>query len=513
MNNIIHVTGSLFAVVVSGVTAYWAIQALQTPSTKKRLLLAKKNEKTANFLDIPGPVGYPFVGVLFDLLPYINSKRMDLYTTLLNDQYGGICRLNAGFHIVCIDDPAMAKRILSSQDFVRGNVLLEAAFDVAPYALFVLPSGDQWKKHRKGLQPAFGPNHLREAFAVSLECGDELLDIWESQLRKGDDTRNVMDDFTMLTGDVIAKIAFSINLGAVKSLELKEVLEFHEHMEKIAETIQNRVGLRSMKILWGLFGIKSSNLQTTRTYMTTMLQKVIDDKKEIIAQKKNEGIDVSQDKWGRDLLDRLLTSDMFNDEEIRSEVFGFFLAGHETTANTMTFAVYEMITNPRVYEKLQEEVDAVLQGQAPTNENISSLRYLDAFFKETQRFHTVVTTIARDSVNSTTLTSQDGLTITFPPKVQFLLNVPRIHTSTTFWGEDANEFKPDRWLNNFVPVPGSYFPFGDGPMSCIGQKMAIIETKVTLIKILQRFTIKKSPRQGEIKPVTTLTHGLKDGLL
>ncbi|KAJ3124741.1 hypothetical protein HK098_000887 [Nowakowskiella sp. JEL0407] len=515
INNVsfLHVAGAIVSITASGYLLLWANNAIHIPSSKKQLESAKKNGKVASVLDIPGPIGLPFFGVLLDIFPYIQRKRMDLYTEYLNEKYDGLCRLTGSFYFVCVDDAAIAKRLLTSPDFIRSDVIANASKDVTPYALFVLPSGDLWKKHRKGLQPAFGPTHLKESFDVSLETVDKLLDLWESEFKIGNNTRNVVEDFTMVTGDVIARVAFSIDLGAVKSLEIKTALEFHKHAEKIAETIQGRVGLRFTPFLWGLFGISVRQLKPTTSFLSSMLQKIVEDKKTLVESKQKERLDIADDQWGRDLLDRLLTSNIFTDEEIKSEALGFFLAGHETTATTLTWTIFALVQNPRAYAKLKEEIDQTLKGGKPSNESLSNLKYLDAFFKETQRMHGVVTAIARDSATETTVTTFDGLTIAIPANVQFLINMHRIHKSKLYWGEDANEFKPERWADSFVPIPGTFMPFGDGPMNCIGQKIAVIETKIALTRIIQRFDLRLSPKQEKIEPITTLTYGLKHGLL
>ncbi|KAJ3121809.1 hypothetical protein HK098_003350 [Nowakowskiella sp. JEL0407] len=512
--NILTVTASFLAIASSGLVLRWLIVASRTPTSNKKLKQAKESGKFGNYNDIPGPVGYPIVGIYPWASPYMKRKRMDLYISEQNENYGGICRIDAGgIEMVFIDDAAMAKKLLNSSDYGRGKLLQKTTTDFAPFALFVIPSGDQWKKHRKGLQPAFGPSHLREAFTVSLETVDQLLDLWESKISAGNNTRNVMEDFTMLTADIIAKVAFSLDLGGVKSLESNKVLDFHHYMERIAEVIELRSGMSTVEYLWGLLGVSTQQIRPATSYLRGMLQRIISDKIATIKQKQNEGIDVSDDKFGRDLLDRLVTLNDFSEEEIMSEVFGFFLAGHETTANTLTFALLELAQNQRVFLKLKEEIDTTLKGQKPTNEIVSSLKYLDAFFKETQRIYSVVVNLSRESLKDTTLTSSDGLTIAIPANTQFVINIAAIHTSKVYWGEDAEEFKPERWLDSFTPVPGSYLPFGDGQMSCIGQKMAIIETKVALIRIIERFTLKISPNQGKLEPIATLTFGLKNGLL
>ncbi|KAJ3121566.1 hypothetical protein HK098_003598 [Nowakowskiella sp. JEL0407] len=486
----------------------WLRNAFLTPSSNSRLISAKKLGKIASVFDIPGPIGLPFVGVILDVIPFLRRKRMDLYTDHLNEKYDGLCRLPRKHHFICVDDAAVAKRLLTCSDFIRNDVFSKISYDIAPYALLVLPSGEQWKRHRKGLQPAFGLSHVKEAFDISLQSIDSLLNIWRTNIRNGNNTRDVVEDFTMLTADIIAHIAFQIDLGGVKSLETKTALEFYRHTEKLAETIQRRIGFRFTPFLWGLLGISSEQVKPSTGFLRSMLQNIIDDKKKAIKSRNKAR---KNHKMEYNFLDRLLSSG-FSDEEMKSEALGFFLAGHDTTATTLSWSLLALVQYHDIYSKLRSEIDNVLRGEKPTSANITSLRYLDAFNKETQRVYGVVIAILRDSGTDTTITTSDGLTIAIPANVQFLINMHRIQMSEKYWGADAKHFKPDRWLNDFTPVPGSFMPFGDGPMNCIGQKIANLEIKIALIRIIQCFELKLSARQEKIEPVTTITYGLKNAI-
>ncbi|KAJ3128993.1 hypothetical protein HK098_002844 [Nowakowskiella sp. JEL0407] len=481
---------------------------LTLPQNSKKLDEARKKGKVASFYDIPGPAGYPFVAVTPLITPYLKIRRTDLFFTGMIDKYGDFCRIMMGDrYMVLTADAAIIKKIANSDSFFRGRNFQSIAGDIAPYALFIIPSGDLWKKHRKGLQPAFGPVHLRDTFKVTLEVADYLLSIWEKELSKGNATRNVMDDFTLLTGDIISKIAFSLDLGAVKSLETHESSGFHEHMEKVTTAIQIRFGFRRFRFLWGWNGVSEAQLAPSMTYLKSILKGAIESKKQKLAQKSGT---IEDDRWTKDLLDRLLEpqgSFSFTEEEIMSEMFGFFLAGHETTANTLTWAMLELTKHPEVLEKLQKEVDGLLKGGDPTFEQLSSFKYTEAFVKESLRLHPVVQMLGRETSEEVQLTNMEGFTITIPKGVAVVASLQKIHVSKQYWGENASEFYPDRWLikkgdtiEEFTPIPGSFLPFWDGPHNCIGQKIAMIEAKVMVIRLVQKFNVKLSPKQGPIEP-------------
>ncbi|KAJ3126342.1 hypothetical protein HK098_007606 [Nowakowskiella sp. JEL0407] len=498
----------------------WAVTYYSTFKDSRKVNEKMKKGDVITLDDIPGPVGYPFVGIIPLIFPYARRKRVDQFFHGLLDAYKGLFKIPLGPSQIAVfcEDPAIAKKIAISDVFVRNDTVQKISSDIAPYALFMIPSGETWKKHRKGLQPAFGPVHIRDAFKISVEVADELLDIWDAELKKGNHTRNVMEDFTMVTGDVISRVAFSMELGAVKSLETHQPNGFHHHTELITSAIESRMGFQSMPFMWRFLGSSVSQLAPSMNFIKNILKKAIDAR---IARKQNSA--ESNDQWSRDLMDRLLEpqgSFTFSEEEVMNELFGFFLAGHETTANTLTWGVLEMAYHPEIVEKLREEVDRVIGDGYPTFEQLSSLKYVDAFVKETLRIHPVLPINGRTASQDLDLTTSDGNTLRVKKGAMVLVSLVRVHRSKECWGENADEFYPDRWLikkgdtvEEFVPSPGSYLPFWDGPHNCIGQKIALVEAKMMIARLVQRFNVKLSPKQGPLEPVVTLTYGLKNGLL
>ncbi|KAJ1550436.1 hypothetical protein HK096_006939 [Nowakowskiella sp. JEL0078] len=502
---------SISFVFVANVVVRWVFYVSQVKKSKNALLRLRDSQSLATPEDVPGLAGYPFVGLLPDMLPFIRKNQVDVFLMNLSERFGELCRFPFnGKTALLIGDAAIAKKILNSPDnFIRGPNFQIAATGIAPHALFVLPSGEQWKRHRKGLQPAFGPVHLRHAFAVCLDCSDDLVNVWKQAVAKasGTQTRNIHLDFTMLTSDVIGMVGFSANFGSIKSLlEKHDHDSFYEHAEKVQGMLSKRTSFVNSQFLWPILGLSNSNIKKDVDVIQGILQQAINQKNET----KNEN---------HDLLDRLLADGKFSEDEIKSEALGFFLAGHDTTTNSLTWAILELANNPHVKEKLVEEIDRVLCGEKPNIEHLTNMKYLDAFTKEIMRFRTVVTANARKSDKDTVVTGSDGLSLKIPRGTVCILNVTYMHLSEKYWGPDAKLFSPERWLvkseqnEEFTPVPGSFMPFGDGQMNCIGQKMAIIEMKTVIIRMLQFFDFKASPNQGPLIPVTTITRGLKNGAI
>lgn len=181
---------------------------------------------------------------------------------------------------------------------------------------------------------------------------------------------------------------------------------------------------------------------------------------------------------------------------IRSELLNVLLAGRDTTASLLSNSWFVLAKRPDVWKKLQDEI-APLAGRLPTFEDIKEMKYLRAFLNESLRLHPVVPANSREALEDTTLPvggGPDGKSPLFIPKgTGVAWSVWAMHRRKDFYGEDAEEFRPERWLDN--PVTGEkglrvgweYLPFNGGARICLGQQFALTEASYTTIRLLQTF--------------------------
>ncbi|KAJ3039651.1 Cytochrome P450 3A4 [Rhizophlyctis rosea] len=456
---------------------------------------------------VPGAYELPIFGNFLQAYPYIRNHQFNELTEQWVAKYGNIVSLKFFQRQVIITrDPDVAKRVLNPSttdpEFKRPD---NSKIFVIPYMLFALGTDDLWKSHRKFLQPAFGPSHLRYALDVSNEVLDELEERWDDILKqKGGEFRtNMKDVMTSVTMDIIGKVAFSYNFNAIQTLTTTGT--FHSSIDVILKTISERFAVPPP--LWRFFGLADSSPAVKQAREAN--EKLL---KTVIAQKKKEG---RKDERGFDLLDRLMVENesggegagKFSEEEILGEVWGFFMAGHETTSHTLTFIFLELCRNPHILAKLVEEIDTVLPRNAkPTWDSLPQLKYLDQIIKETQRLWAVVGGVGRETTRDVELLGhklQKGTRVN--------ITIRQLQRDARYW-DDPLSFIPERWDNGFVPRPGTFLPFGDGPHNCIGQKMAIIETKVAVVRVVQRFSVRMLEGQSLVCQ-TSVTTGLKDGLV
>ncbi|KAK6035515.1 unspecific monooxygenase [Cooperia oncophora] len=172
-------------------------------------------------------------------------------------------------------------------------------------------------------------------------------------------------------------------------------------------------------------------------------------------------------------------------EEITAQCFVFLLAGFDTTATSLAFATHLLAKHPSVQKNLQEEIDQHCNRESISYETLTSLRYLDAVIKETLRMYPLATVAnSRRCMKATTL---GGVRIQEGENV--CADTLTIHFNRELWGDDADDFRPERWLEQSDRPSAAFLSFGLGPRQCIGMRLALMEEKLVLAHLLQRYNI------------------------
>jgi len=208
----------------------------------------------------------------------------------------------------------------------------------------------------------------------------------------------------------------------------------------------------------------------------------------------------------KDLLGRLIaardeqTGTRMTAQEVRDNIITIFMAGHETTAMTMTWTWYLLSQHPAVEAKLHAELDAVLKGRAPTYEDLPRLPYSRMIIDESMRLYPPATAILRVALAEDTLCGRripKGATIIIAPWL--------LHRHTKLW-KDPGRFLPERFdTENAAHRPRfSYLPFGGGRRICIGAAFALVEATILLATIASRYRLTLAPGQ-RVEPRALIT--------
>nr|XP_007162282.1 hypothetical protein PHAVU_001G138900g [Phaseolus vulgaris]ESW34276.1 hypothetical protein PHAVU_001G138900g [Phaseolus vulgaris] len=246
---------------------------------------------------------------------------------------------------------------------------------------------------------------------------------------------------------------------------------------------------------WDVQGF-GKRLKEIRDRFDTMMERAIKEHQE--ERKKRKEVGNGGDGQIKDLLDVLLdiheneNSDIkLTKENIKAFILDVFMAGTDTAASTIVWALAELINHPDVMERAREEIDAVIgSGRLVEESDLVNLSYLQAIVKETLRIHPTGPLIVRESSESCTIWGYE-----IPPKTQLFVNVWAIGRDPKHW-ENPLEFRPERFLSeeengkSQLDVRGQYFhliPFGSGRRGCPGTSLALQVVQTNLAAMIQCF--------------------------
>ncbi|PPQ63062.1 hypothetical protein CVT24_005917 [Panaeolus cyanescens] len=230
---------------------------------------------------------------------------------------------------------------------------------------------------------------------------------------------------------------------------------------------------------------------------------------------------------GKDLLSILVQANSsedvppeqrLTDEDVLAQVATFLVAGYETTSTEATWSLYALATHPEVQSKLRAELLAV-NVEEPTMDQLNNLPYLDAFIREVLRLFPAIASKIRVAMEddvlplSQPIKTKDGYMISrIPVRKGQIVNIPimSLNRAKSIWGEDACEFKPERWLSppkeaSAIPgLWGNILTFLGGPRSCIGYRFSLTELKAIMFILVREFEYELAVPKDDIKMKTAL---------
>ncbi|KAI8903994.1 cytochrome P450 [Gorgonomyces haynaldii] len=414
-----------------------------------------------------GPKAVPWIGNLFDLLDNPIQKFQDWFNT-----FGDTFQLLFfGQTVLATRDPDLIHLALTSPDFGRTSAFQETLKDSIPFALFALPSGDVWKRHRKMLSPAFGPPQLRLFQKIVLELCHDLVDkIKEKQVI------DMTQASTCIALDAIASVG---GLGDFKSLE-KWHLGQENNTSQMLMFLNRAVDTRFQMpaFLWPFFteGYKSKRIQEIMNKFESQLEPAL------LQEKSPEG-NIIQCILGQDL----------TKQELKSEVIGLFIAGQDTSSSALQFLIMNLCQNPEIQEQLAQKV------QNMTPEVMMSDPFVDQVVHESMRLNPTVPMMSRATTRDLQF---KGMLI--PKGTTVYLSLIELHKHKEIYS-NPDTFDPSRSFE-----PKAYFPFGAGPHMCIGYKMALMEVKLVVCHLVKHFRFEM---QSKSKMVHAIISKLEDPLL
>ncbi|GAB4429063.1 MAG: cytochrome P450 [Chloroflexi bacterium OHK40] len=441
---------------------------------------------------IAGPRPKPWLGNVADF----GRDPLGFITGAVRD-YGSIVRLQIEPHrdTYLVSDPALIEHVLVSTNrtFAKGYQRDPIMHRVLGNGL-VTSEGNFWLRQRRLMQPVFHRQRIAGYAGVMVNYTGRMLATW----RVGE-IRDLHADLMQLTMEIIAKTIFDVDLhhdaeAASVGQALNTVLEeYNRQMTSVYRAVLSRLPIR-------LPVPGEQRLHRAVAQLDQLIYRLIRERR--------------GDKQERDDLLTLLLATRdedgseMTDTQLRDEVLTLFLAGHETTANALSWAWYLLGSHPATAARLRVELATVLAGRAPTLADIPHLTYTNQIIKEAMRLYPPVWWISRETLEDWPVGEH-----VIPAGAEVSLSQWVLHRSPELYNQ-PDAFRPERWTEAFErSLPKyAYFPFGGGPRLCIGNSFALMEAALLLSTIAQQFDLKLVPGYLVVpEPSITLRpqHGLK----
>lgn len=399
--------------------------------------------------------GAPILGSAIDLFSDPPKFFAEKY-----EKYGEVFSFNiASSKVIAIFDPDLISEMLVTkhQDFIKNRVFYDNVKEVLGNGLLT-NEGESWKTQRKLASPSFRPRSVSSYIDSMIELSEAEVSTWINGSRI--DAHNKM---MSLTAEIITKIIFNTSTGG-KGKKLLEAIVEAEHL------IPGRC-MRPHPIIHKLPIPSNFRYQKCLDILETEVMSFISEAKE------------SETDYPT-LLSNLMNAkyddgSSMEPKQLRDEIINIFLAGHDTTAITLSFTFYLLSQNPDVEKKMTDELDSVI-GDGPLNATmLDKLTYTKKVIKESMRFMPATWGFGREAAVDTTLGEhkiKKGTSIYISPF--------QMHRIEKYFDAPL-EFKPERWTEEFTKsLPKHvYSPFGGGPRVCIGEHLSLTETLIILATV------------------------------
>ena len=415
----------------------------------------------------------------------LNQSPLEMFTELA--RYGDIVGIRVvNFRNIFINHPDLIEEVLVGHPrrYFKGRVL-RANRHVFGEGLLT-SEGDFWLRQRRLVQPAFHRARVAAYAETMVEYAQRLIESW----RAGEE-RDVHQEMMRLTLQIVAKTLFNADVA-------RDAQDVGKSLERLLE-----FGAEFRRTLFIPHWVPTpTNLRIKReiAFIENILYRIINERR------------VSGRDAG-DLLSMLLhvqdeDGSRMTDKQLRDETLTLFLAGHETTASSLSWTWRLLAQNPAVEAKLHAELDEVLAGRAPSMDDLARLPYTANVITESMRLYPPAWGLARIAVEDHELGGypvKKGMGVAMAQWV--------VHRDTR-WYDTPEQFRPERWEGDFAKrIPRfAYFPFGGGPRQCIGNSFAVMEATLILATIAQKFRLRLVP-DHPVVPLASITlrprHGMR----
>ncbi|XP_062215910.1 cytochrome P450 CYP72A616-like [Phragmites australis] len=399
---------------------------------------------------------------------------------------------------VIISDPKLVREVLSNKFGHFRKSELPSNFIKLIGKGLASHEGEKWVFHRKIINQAFHLEKLKKMLPAITACTSELIGRWEDSMGSGKAQEiDVWPELRDLTGDAISRAAFGSSLSEGRRIFRiqSEQIQLANHMTNLyipgytflPTKLNRRIKANAREVEALLKGIITKRERAMKNGHA--------DDSDMLGLLMQSNIKESQESGS--------SKQMMTMDDIIGELKLFYFAGMETTSVLLTWTMVVLSMHPEWQDRAREEVLRVFGKKQPDLDGANQLKIVTTVLYEVLRLYPPITLIERQTYKEMELGG-----IEYPPGVKLLLPIVTIHHDPDLWGEDADEFRPERFAEGISKASKdapAFIPFGWGPRICIGQNFALLEAKIALSMILQRFSFGLSPSYTHAPfPVSTL---------
>ncbi|KAJ6578111.1 cytochrome P450 monooxygenase [Mycena capillaripes] len=422
-------------------------------------------------------------------------------------KYGSIVRISPSE--VSFSHPAAYSEVHSFNNKVTKSSFYDAFASIGLTNVFTTRSKSEHGQKRKLLHPLFTTQVAREFAPQTSSIISDLLDQWETRYVPENSNSCIWFDcvpwISMLAFDAIGAFIFGETFGMISSASdrvsvpkdwrlafnhrsLPENYPLRDisliHTVSTRETYNYLVGL--LPSWWKGIGrgVLRNQVQASRVFSGFVAHRVV---QRLSATESHSG--VRCDLVGRFLHRAATQNEPFQPESLIAELITILVAGSDTTRNSLIAAIYYITRSTNVQYRLQEELDTHMAANATTFPDVEELPFLGACLNETLRLYSPVAiglprTVPESGIRVSGEYFAGGTTVGVP--------IYTIHRDKSVWGSDAEEFKPERWLQDNTSKTkfmDAFKPFSDGPAGCIGKHLALAQLRVMIAAVFKRFDV------------------------
>jgi cytochrome P450 len=435
----------------------------------------------------PGPKGLPVIGCL---LPFLKNP-MEAITAIARE-YGGIARVPIrGKYLYVVSDPAMVKEMLVEhrQKYMKNvrYVHIQALLGQG----LLLSEAAEWRRQRVITQPAFKPEHIDSQMGWMASYTDKFLDRWSAPAARAD-IFDVEPEFGRLAQCLSGRYLLGEPFDEIAD-------EFCE----IAAAVKAHWPLAPRNLVRAFMPLSKVKLARFEASIAALDEIV---RRFITRHRANDFANCG-------VLTRIVMSSRaegaeFDDKSLRDQISTLFFAGHETSATGLCWIHWALSRHAEIRARLQREVSTLLGNRLPTAADLHALTYTGQVIDESLRLHSPIHSISRVALVDNTI---GGCHI--PAGATVCVSMYAVHRLAHLW-PDPEVFDPSRFEPENVAQRSrfAYLPFATGHRNCIGAGQALLELKLIVARIAQRFTLDLAPGQKiEPAPGTTMypRYGMK----